>query len=384
MKKIATSLLAILAFGSISMAQDSIPRFPLIEVFTSSTCGPCKGGNENLNQIIANNAAYKGKFAIVKYQMSWPGSGDPYYTSEAGSRRGLYGVTGVPNLQINGDYDLFPPQMGTTELDQELQRYSYLQITPHLTWKDNRKTLDYNVELKALSDIAGPVHKLYVMITEKITYNNKKSNGETEFEAVLKKMMPSGGEFVLGDLPKDTTINFTGSFSFQGNYRLPGSANDPIDHQTEHSVEDFDNLEVVVFVQHLGTKEVLNAAYGYDPNDKTDPHHPDHQADTTNNGGGNGGSGNEVGINQLEQYGVNFALYPNPVEGQLFLQAAGDAQNVNLELFDLNGQVVYQENLGEISNGQTTTIGLESVQSGMYLVRITGDNLLWQDRVVVH
>ncbi len=65
------------------MAQ-TVPRVPLYEVFTSSTCGPCAPANAHMSPIFAQ---YTEQLAVVKYQMNWPDSGDPYFTDE-GSRCG--------------------------------------------------------------------------------------------------------------------------------------------------------------------------------------------------------------------------------------------------------------------------------------------------------
>ena len=56
---------------------------PLYEVFTSSTCGPCAYANPILDAVLEANP---GTHSLVKYQMNWPGSGDPYYTAEGGVR----------------------------------------------------------------------------------------------------------------------------------------------------------------------------------------------------------------------------------------------------------------------------------------------------------
>jgi len=70
-----------------------------IEHFTSSTCGPCVSPNAQMKTLLANNP---GKFGITKYQMNWPGSGDPYYTAEGGVRRTYYAVNAVPTIFFNG------------------------------------------------------------------------------------------------------------------------------------------------------------------------------------------------------------------------------------------------------------------------------------------
>ena len=52
---------------------------------------------------------------------------------------------------------------------------------------------------------------------------------------------------------------FNFSYNFQGQYTLPVDANSPINHMNSHSVEDFDNLGVVVWVQDVNTKEILQS-----------------------------------------------------------------------------------------------------------------------------
>jgi hypothetical protein len=51
--------------------------------------------------------------------------------------------------------------------------------------------------------------------------------------------------------------NYT--YTFKGNYRLPVNAGDPINHAQEHSVENFDNLMVVYWLQDVVTKEVYQS-----------------------------------------------------------------------------------------------------------------------------
>jgi thiol-disulfide isomerase/thioredoxin len=83
------------------------------ELFSSSTCGPCKYGNEIMKTILDQN---EGKYACVKYQMNWPGTGDPYYTLEGKDRRNYYGVNSVPYLAVDGIYYNGNPSTYTSNL----------------------------------------------------------------------------------------------------------------------------------------------------------------------------------------------------------------------------------------------------------------------------
>ena len=90
-------------------------RQPLIEVFTSSTCGPCAPANTTFTNLMGQQTA--GDYNFIKYQMSWPGSGDPYYTTEAGTKRTYYGVNSVPNAQIDGGWNGHAGQITQTILN---------------------------------------------------------------------------------------------------------------------------------------------------------------------------------------------------------------------------------------------------------------------------
>ena len=69
-------------------------RYVLHEAYSSATCSPCKAGNASLKKILDANQ----NWVCIKYQQSWPGYGDPYYTDEAYTRRAYYGFSSVPSF----------------------------------------------------------------------------------------------------------------------------------------------------------------------------------------------------------------------------------------------------------------------------------------------
>jgi hypothetical protein len=78
-----------------------------------------------------------------------------------------------------------------------------------------------------------------------------KSNGETEFLSVMKKMLPTETGSSLPAVAIGSWDSLSFSYTFKGNYRLPidGQAANRINHNTEHSVEDFYNTKVVAWIQ---------------------------------------------------------------------------------------------------------------------------------------
>jgi hypothetical protein len=239
-------------------AQNEVPRYAFIEVFTSSTCPPCAPANLNLKNILAQNDGQGGKYTLIKYQMNWPGTGDPYYTSEGNTRRSFYGantVNAVPYLLMDASHKSSPNH---SQLIAAQAIPSYVEVSGFFNVIGQNVSAKINVTPKI--DIAGGSNlRLYVAIIEKRTIKNIKTNGETEFFHVLKKFLTDASGFILGDLTAEETITQCLTWEFKGNYRLPANAGSPINHNIEHSVEDFNNLEVVAWVQSRATKEVYNS-----------------------------------------------------------------------------------------------------------------------------
>ena len=248
------------AYATLNVFDNFVQRIPMLEVFTSSTCPPCVQGNINLKNVLSNYS--QTDYTLIKYQMSWPGSGDPYYTQEAGDRRTFYGVNSVPRLEIDGGYDGNPSGFTTQEFDESAGIPSFSTISANYSVyhdQGQNSVVDMNVTIDPIEDFNSNDLTLFVAIIEYATYNNTGSNGETEFLHVMKKMIPSSSGTAIPALQAGVQESFNFSYNFQGQYTLPVDANSPINHMNSHSVEDFDNLGVVVWVQDVNTKEVLQS-----------------------------------------------------------------------------------------------------------------------------
>lgn len=214
----------------------AVPRKPLFEEFTSSTCSPCKTFNLGFVPWCNTN---EDNITLVKYQMNWPGSGDPYYTEEGGVRREYYGVGYVPDLYCNGSQ--VPTDMAAVQnaYDQEILKLGMMKIAATHTLNGHIITVDASV--LPFSDFPNCMVQIVVM--EKVTHNNATTNGETSFEHVMMKMIPDANG---------------SAFSFTD--RVPVNITETVDLTGTH-VEEWDDLIVAVFVQHISTKEVYQSAY---------------------------------------------------------------------------------------------------------------------------
>jgi hypothetical protein len=329
--------------ATVEIVAQSVQRLPLFETFTSSTCGPCVAGNQNLKSIFDANP---NMWTCVKYQMSWPGNGDPYYTAEGGTRRQYYGVSSVPHQYIDGGYDGNSASVKQADLMNAYYTISYLDINAAMTITG--KTCDINITMDPKDDITGNL-KLFTAIVEKKTTKNVGSNGETEFFWVMKKMVPDANGTALSNFTSGTSVTKTLNWTFKGNYRLPANAKSPIDNATEHSVEEFNDLIAVVWVQDYSKKDVIQSAF----------------------------SSVTIGMDEVERANLITAVYPNPAQDQVNINLNMEqTENVSVRIFNTLGQVVYNKNYGTMSGANTLNIQLDNLSEGVYFVKIVvGDKM---------
>ncbi len=341
---------------TITVLDNYVIRKPLHEVFTSSTCGPCVAGNRNTDENIfpLYNAD---DYTVIKYQMSWPGAGDPYYTAEGGVRRTLYGVNSIPNMQVDGGWN-GNAQIYTSALyDQFKGKPSFIKIDA--THTINFKKVTVNVKITPLANYNNPNLKLFVVINEKLTTKNVATNGETEFRHVMKKMLPDANGTVIGSITKDNEKVFpTFNFTVPGVTRLPLNASNAINVNTENSFEELQDCEVVVFIQDVSTKEVYQSANSV---------------------------GTVLAIDNPEGISGGISVYPNPATDMASVKFnLNNTSNVNIKVYNAMGQLVETlDNSGLVSGTNDIKMNTQSYAKGMYTVQIDGEGFTASEKFIV-
>lgn len=350
MKKEQLFILGGILLLSGTLSAQTTERVPLFESFTSSTCGPCLGGNVYLEDLF-DDAVNEGKFTSLKYQMSWPGAGDPYFTSEAGSRRSFYGVTSIPRLQIDGGFNQSPTACTQDTVNAAYDEISVLDIDAYYQVDEASQTVDVQISLTAMDELpaSGGVF-LHVAIFENLTTGNIKSNGETEFEHVMKKMVPSFAGTYVGEMAADEVRDFDFSYTFNGDYILPPDAESPVDHDDNHTIEEFSDLGVVVWVQRSSNRYVFQSTYA--------------QAGT---------SGIEENTNAINRLSV----YPNPTKdmAKVVYSVQETSEDLNLIVTDQAGKIVLQQaNISVHNNGLNfVQLDTRNWDNGIYYVTLSSD-----------
>lgn len=255
----SASRLAI-AYGDVTKV-----RVPLFEIFTSSTCPPCKPGNENLHSIIDTKDS--GEFNVLKFQQDFPGTGDPYATIETVNRRGFYDINSIPRMEIDGGWDGNANSFTETEYATATAKKSFFDITGTYTSDTVKKEISVSLDIKPLTNLFTGEFRVHYAVAERITTKNKKTNGETSFTQVVKKMLPDENGTLLENVSSNLmTANLTSKhsiiYSQKGSYRLPadGTSGNRINLSLGNTVENFNNLYVVAWIESQTEGMVLQSA----------------------------------------------------------------------------------------------------------------------------
>ena len=226
---------------AVSVAIGAAERFPMIEHFSSSTCGPCVSVNTQMLNFCNNNV---GRFTYTKYQMNWPGNGDPYYTNEGGTRRDYYGCNAVPQCFLDGE-DQGYAAVTQGVFDDHALRTAFMDLRGSFSVDGN--TITVKADIMPYIDADA---RVFISVNEKETHGNVGSNGETSFHHVFMKMLPDA---------QGTSVNFTSCEAqhFEFTQDMSGT-----------HVEEMSDLEVSIWVQNYNTKEVFNSRFAYEYTDE--------------------------------------------------------------------------------------------------------------------
>ena len=235
----------------------------LMELFTSTTCGPCLPQNTTLNRYLdPTSSVYAGDLAdewiILRYHVWWPSSGDPYYDWNQApviNREDYYDVGYVPHMYTNGNVD----SAGTATTWRTNARAAINQPTffnIDINGSRNGYNISGNVRVTSsadISDVSG--FKLYVAVThDNSTYNAP--NGQTVFDQTFVDFL--SGNIIDGQQVYFDTINLGAGETLNKVFNWTMDSNWPNDSGVNWSVQD---LNLVAFVQFDGAGQNNKKVY---------------------------------------------------------------------------------------------------------------------------
>jgi len=303
---------------TIYVASQTVPKMCLIEGFTSSTCAPCKTWNTTFNPWAITNDA---NMNYIKYQVNWPGTGDPYYIQQAGDRTNYYNNGYAPYMFANGvDLNLSVASLNAAVALAATENTAFsIDCTP--TYNGDIVTIPVTINpYVTISDL-----KVHVVVCEKKTTGNVGNNGETEWHHVMMQMLPSSS---------GTTVSFTDGTAYTNTLTKDMSPSTIF-------VEEMSDLIAIVFIQDNTTKQVLQS--------KTFP------------------INQYVGINDPSV--SNIQVYPNPTSGIINIT---NAENAVISVYNMLGEVV-------ATAKNVNSMDLSNLLEGNYIVKIqTNINVITQ------
>lgn len=319
---------------TIIVATQSVTRTALLEQFTSSTCGPCASLNTTFAPMLTGLGTNQvgSNYAAVKYHMNWPQpNNDPSYNPDGNTRKNYYGVTGIPDLFLNGG-DMTGTSASVMQAGQA--KPAYMSLSANATVSGNQVTV--NTDVTPYADIPNS-HKLHVAVTEYSYTYTAGTTSQNEFHYVVRKMLPNGNGTTLAPLAAGQTQSNSGSHTFtiggvaQGNYNL---------------WTNMQNLTVVAFVQNNSTKEVMQGAI----------------------------ASLVVGLDELEG-DIRFGLFPNPTNSTLNLDFdMPEAGTARFEVYDQMGKLVHTQSMSAAPGATRGTMDLAHLDNGLYHVAlVVGD-----------
>lgn len=326
---------------SVSVMSENVQRLPLFEIFTSSTCPPCNPGNANFHSIV--DPKPQTEFVAIKYQQDFPGTGDPYCTTEAVNRRTTpYAINSIPRMEIDGGWD--GNAQSFTSAMYDAARAIPAQYKMDGTFNVTNKTVTAKVKFSPLFNASGA--KLYVAILERQTNNNVKSNGETKFLQVMKKMLPNETGTAVPAVTIGNWDSLSFNYTFNGNYRLPtdGQPANVINHAIENSVENFYNTNVIAWIQ-AADKTVYQAC-----------------------------NLTSLTPNSVEDFSAtvhSIEVYPNPATD--FINVSMDlikSDEILATMIDLNGHVIESKSVKMDAGKNSIQFNTSNIAAGTYHVML--------------
>jgi thiol-disulfide isomerase/thioredoxin len=217
-------------------------RTVLIEEFTNTSCIPCAEASPILDGLAEEFG--RENLVAIKYHPWWPGATDPFYlhnTVDNRTRTEYYFITQIPDVIVDGTNG--PPSLDSiairNDIEARLSQPSSMTVEAEYEVTGSQYTVRATVvavDDPGYSDLA--IH--FAVVESGIHIDPPPGiNGETDFEHILRKMLPDGNG-------EPFTISVDDTLEFERQVMIDAAWVT-------------DNIETVVFVQSQGSLEVLQA-----------------------------------------------------------------------------------------------------------------------------
>ena len=335
--------------GNFVIASATVPRSGLIEEFSSSTCSPCASFNSTFDPLVVSNNANTtpSKFNVVKYQMNWPSpNNDPSFNTGGDTRRGYYGVTGIPDHFTNGAAGGAGDQ---AEITASKTAPAFMTITG--TYTVHGSTLNASATVTPKFTITGGNYSVHMVAAERHYTNNDPVTatvGQHEFYYVERTMFPSGSGTAVANWTDGVAQTFTQSKPFVNGSPAQGNDNfwtNPV------------QSDLVIFVQDNADKTIMQSAV-------VPASWP-------------------TGVKELNGI-ADMAIFPNPATSQAMLGFnTTESQNIDISVVDAMGRTVYTYSQMFEAGSQRIVVPTANFAAGLYNVLVRTNSGIATQRLTV-
>ncbi len=334
-------------------------RTVLVENFRNLGGNAAVEETESTNLRTFKNGAVGTRLVKLNYHVGFP-ERDPFNLDnpqDPSSRALYYNIKATPIVRMDGDGEdgLFSA-WGSRYYDEQTLKLSNALLIPTVDVA-NDGSINVDVTVQAVGRTL-PVNAtlLHVALVEKLVPRNNLPQAmrdlvrtnESEFEYVLKKMLPSARGTRLTQTLTDGQQQTYTATEFQFSWTPERSRL-----YTE------DNLAVVVFLQDELTREVYQAEIvdvGNDPDEVT---------------------GLEPGLTISD-----VTLYPNPADEEVTIVLPRAAvADVNVQLFDQAGRALQQSKIPK--GDREKTLNVKDLPASIYLIKLEENGVVTFKRAMV-
>ena len=311
-------------------AQGQAPRYLFLEHFTNSRCGICASRNPGFYNTIDD---YPTQVRHVSIHPPVPYSNCVFYqgnTQENAAWAGWYNISGTPRVALNGT--LLPagnPLLPVSTLQNALNQTSSLNIRVEESGSGANRTA--KVRTLSVGNVPAGNYKLFAAVVEK-KVNLQTPNGEPVHYDVFRDMLPDMDGIVFNPAPQG---NFT-----ETNFNF-----------TLNSAWNADEIYVLAFIKNMTTGEVLNTGTKFDP----------------------------IFTSVQEQAAQSARIWPNPTGDRAFVALPQSEMAEEVIVFDLSGRAV---RASFTQSASVLDLDLAPWAPGVYLVKVTGKNGVYQGKLV--
>jgi len=238
-----TVLFLLLLFVASHLTQAQTQRIVLLEEATNAGCSPCASNNPVLQSFYKTHF---GGVISVRYHAWWPGS-DPMYNANRDDNKARIqynNINGVPTYVMDGrNYSDYFPFNGDVMIQQMYEHLAEPSpVTIRVTAGFNDTTVQTHIDIIARQDVPADNLKLRVAVIERLIDFGAPagSNGESVFEDVMRKMLPTADGTPVEAMSAGDSLSFDFSAAVQDDWI-------------------WEDLAVVAWLQSDNSKNVLQA-----------------------------------------------------------------------------------------------------------------------------